>query len=187
MFEQATQRGPAPAELYAEARWYACYTRARHEKQVEKLLQQRGIDSYLPTLRRERQWKDRRKQVEFPLFPSYVFGRFTLGQIHDVLTTPGVSTIVRTRGYPTPIREHELENVRLFAQALERTGLEPAPRPLPREGDRVRVTDGPFRGVEGLVLETRGRKRVLVGLQAIGQGLEVDIGADVLELIPRGR
>src|SRR5437868_15292617 len=84
-----------PDKLSTEAHWYAWYTRARHEKQVEQLLQQRGCESYLPLAPMLRQWKDRKKLVQFPLFPSYVFGRFTLKEIHGVLTTPGVSTIVR--------------------------------------------------------------------------------------------
>jgi transcription antitermination factor NusG len=167
---------------YAEVRWYACYTRARAEKQVEKSLRERGFESYLPLIARERQWKDRKKTVPFPLFPSYVFGCFRLADMHAVLTTPGVSTIVRTRGgQPSPISADELANVKRFVEALERSGLEPEPRPLLSEGQKVRVAEGPFAGVEGVVIESRGRKRVLVGISAIGQGLEVDIDTRLLQ------
>ena len=164
-----------------QAHWYACYTRARAEKQVAKTLEQRGIESYLPLIARERQWKDRRKVVEFPLFPSYVFGKFGPRQVHAVLTTPGVSTIVRSQGVPAPVADNELENVRRFAQALVTTGMEPQARPLIGEGERVRVTEGAFAGVEGVVIESRGRKRVVVGISAIGQGLEIDIDTRLLQ------
>lgn len=174
---------PAPVELYSERRWYACYTRARHEKQVERVLRERGIESFLPLVPRVQQWKDRKKRVEFPLFPSYVFGRFTLKDLHAVLTTPGVSTVVRINGYPTPIPDVELENIRRFADAIADTGVEAEAAAYVKEGDWVRVTDGPFRGVEGLVVERRGRRRVLVGLHAIGQGLEVDIDGRLLKAI----
>ncbi|HEX7050698.1 MAG TPA: UpxY family transcription antiterminator [Longimicrobiales bacterium] len=170
-----------PAVLYDEPRWYACYTRARHEKRVEELLRGRGVDSYLPLAPRLQQWKDRKKRVHFPLFPSYVFGRFTLREVHAVLTTPGVSTIVRANGYPTPIQEREIENIRRFAAAVASTGVEPERRPLLREGQRVRVIEGAFRDVEGVVIERRGRKRVLVGIEAIGQGLEIDVDARLLK------
>lgn len=182
-FETEGSRTRAPAELYEEPHWYACYTRARHEKRVDQLLSQRGVDTYLPLVPRERQWKDRKKTVEFPLFPGYLFGRFTLGELHQVLTTPGVSTVVRTNGLPTPIPEEELDNVRRFAEALAKTGVEPKPVPYLAEGQRVRVIEGPFRGVEGVVKERRGRRRVLVGLKAIGQGLEVDIPVVSLQRI----
>jgi transcription termination/antitermination protein NusG len=170
-----------PARLYAEPHWYACYTRARHEKQVESQLRQRGLDSYLPLVQQIRQWSDRKKAVQFPLFPSYVFGRFTLSEVHAVLTTPGVSTIVRANGYPTPIPVADLENVKKFVAALAESGLEPDPRPFLAEGQWVRVLEGPFEGVQGIVVERRGRKRVLVGLAAIGQGLEIDIDTRLLK------
>lgn len=183
VFDEATRSGrEAPPELYAEARWYACYTRARHEKKVDRVLRERGLESYLPTAPRERQWKDRKKIVDWPLFPSYVFARFTLGDMHRVLTTPGVATIVRNGGYPTPIAETELDNVRRFVDALTDVGVDVEVRPMIREGQRVRVAEGPFEGVQGIVLERRGRRRVLVGLEAIGQGLEVDLSSRVLEL-----
>lgn len=67
-----------PPALYEEPHWYACHTRARHEKRVGKLLVQRGLESYLPMLVKERKWSDRSKLIEFPLFPGYVFTRFTL-------------------------------------------------------------------------------------------------------------
>lgn len=166
--------------LYEEARWYACYTRARAEKQVARSLSERNIDSYLPLVPQTRQWKDRKKLVSFPLFPSYVFGRFTLREVHTVLVTPGISTIVRVNGYPAPIADSELDNVRRFANALSATDIQPDPQPYFAEGEMVRVTEGPFEGVEGVVMEVRGRKRVLVGIAAIGQGLAFDIDSRFL-------
>lgn len=174
-----------PAQLYEAPHWYACYTRARHEKQVETLLRERGFESYLPLVAMERQWKDRRKLVQFPLFPSYVFGRFTLKELHGVLTTPGVSTIVRANGYPTPIPERDIANVQTFVRALTTAGIEAEQRPFLAEGQWVKVLEGPFEGVEGIVVEQRGRKRVLVGLEAIGQGLEIDIDTRLLKPIRR--
>ncbi len=174
-----------PPGLYVRPRWYACYTRARHEKQVEGLLAQKGLESYLPVVPTVRQWKDRKKVVAWPLFPSYVFARFTLGHVHDVLVVPGVSTIVRVDGRPTPIPDEELENVRRFVSAAAQAGVMPEVRPLLREGDWVRVVDGPFVGVEGHVVERRGRRRVLVGLGAIGRGIEVDMDTRLLKVIAR--
>lgn len=174
----------APAELYTEARWYACYTRARHEKRVDGYLTRSGVESYLPLVPRLSHWKDRKKWVAWPLFPSYVFARFTLRHMHEILVVPGVSTIVRSRGYPTPIPEDELANVRRFADAAVAAGVCPEVVPLVSEGDWVRIREGAFRGVEGRVVERRGRRRVLVGLRPIGQGLEVDVEARLLQVIP---
>lgn len=170
-------------DLHSEPRWYACYTRSRHEKQVDRLLRQRGIESYLPVVPRLRQWKDRKKLVEWPLFPSYVFGWFALGELHEVLSTPGVATVVRTNGQPVPIATEDVENVRRFAAALAEQDTELEVRPFLAEGQWVEVMEGAFQGVRGVVIERRNRRRVLVGLEAIGQGLEIDVDTRLLRPI----
>ncbi|UCC81676.1 MAG: UpxY family transcription antiterminator [Gemmatimonadota bacterium] len=165
-------------------RWYALYTRARHEKQVDARLQQRGIEAYLPLIPRERQWHDRKKIVPLPLFPSYVFARVAGNALPPALSTPGVASVVRLNGEPAPISDEEIENVRRFAVAVTETGLEPQPTPLVDEGQSVRIVSGPLSGVEGLVVERRGRWRALVqvGVRAIGQGLKIEL--DVRSLKP---
>ena len=168
----------------SEARWFACYTRARHEKRVASMLEERGMPSFLPLVERESQWKDRKKLVTWPLFPSYVFGRFSPMEMHRVLSVPGVATIVRVQGQPVPIPDEEIENVRRFAQALGETVEEVETVPFIAEGERVEVMDGPFRGVIGIVVERRTRRRVLVGLEAIGQGFEIDIETRQLKVLP---
>jgi transcriptional antiterminator RfaH len=175
----------ATRQTFHEPRWYACYTRARHEKRVEAALRERGFDSYLPTFPRMRQWKDRRKQIAWPLFPGYVFGQFAVSELHRVVSIPGLATIVRTNGQPVPVRFEELENVRRFAAALADVMVEPEVTPFVGVGEWVRVREGPFAGVCGIVLERRNRRRVLVGVEAIGQGLEVDIDMRLLEPIGR--
>jgi transcription antitermination factor NusG len=164
----------AEHDRYVAPQWYACHTRARHEKRVDEQLARGGIETYLPLLTHERQWSDRRKLVELPLFPGYVFGRFALSDLHRVLTVPGVATVIRHNGLPSPISERELANVRRFVAALAETGQLPLPRAFER-GQAVRVMRGPFKDVEGVVVERRGRRRVLVGLKTIGQGMEIDI------------
>jgi transcription antitermination factor NusG len=174
----------AAGSVRDKTRWYACYTRARHEKRVGATMQERGIETFLPLVVRESQWKDRRKLVEWPLFPSYVFGRFALGQSHRVLDVPGVSTLVKADGRPVPIDDADIENVRLFAAALSEGDVPFDARPFLAKGAWVEVMDGPFRGVRGVVVERRGKRRVLIGLKAIGQGLEIDVDSGVLRPIP---
>lgn len=167
--------------------WYACYTQARHEKKVDHLLQERGIESFLPLVSRVRQWKDRKKVVPFVIFPSYVFARFPLSETSRVLSIPGVVNLVRNNGQPVAVREDELENVRRFTVALAAMDIEPELAPFPEVGDPVRIVSGPFRGIEGVMIERRGQSRVLVGLRAIGHGLEIDVQIGALEGFADGR
>jgi transcription antitermination factor NusG len=176
------------SETDADAlRWYACYTRARAEKRVEQLLRERGFETFLPLVRRLSQWKDRRKRVDWPMFPSYVFSRFTLAESYRVLSVPGLAALVKVNGRPVPIAEEELDNVRRFARALQDGDAPPEPVPYLEEGEWVEVVGGAFAGVRGVVVERRGRRRVMVGLKTIGQGLEVDIDTRLLKAIQSAR
>jgi transcription antitermination factor NusG len=163
-----------------EARWYAFYTRARHEKKVERLLGESGVEGYLPVIQRLQQWKDRKKLVAFTLFPSYIFARLALDRLQMVLAIPGIVTVVRVNGVPAPIRDEELQNMRLFSRALAASELAPEMVPLPDTGGRVQVQSGPFAGVEGTVVERRGRRRIVVGLDVLGRGVEVDLPVESL-------
>jgi len=160
--------------------WFACYTRSRHEKRVAARLDERGIEHYLPLLRRKRQWKDRQRIVTIPLFPSYVFGRFALTQLHAVLRVPGLSTVVRSNGVPVPIKPADLENVRRFVAALNPEDPVPQREAWVKEGRRVRISGGPFDGVRGIIVQLRGKRRVLVGLEVIGVGMAIDIESALL-------
>src|SRR5580658_7046112 len=78
-----------PAE-YLWPRWYAAYTAPRHERYVTQQMDGRRIDCFLPLYRSVRRWKDRRMQVELPLFPGYVFVHLALRDRVQVLQLPGV-------------------------------------------------------------------------------------------------
>jgi transcription termination/antitermination protein NusG len=177
-----TEIGPGEAD--DALRWYACYTRSRAEKQVERLMAERGFEVFLPLVSRVSQWKDRRKRVEFPMFPSYVFGRFSLRDVHRVLSVPGVVSLVKQDGRPSPIADADLENVRRFARALRTGDVAVEARPYLEQGVWVEVSEGPLKGVRGVVVERRGRRRVLIGLKAIGQGMEFDVDVQVLRALP---
>ena len=179
--EFSTPKNTFPAELYAERRWYACRTRARAEKKVEELLGRAGFETYLPLIVRERQWADRKKQVAFPLFPGYTFAKFDLTQYPEVLSTPGLATVVRANGHPSPVQPEELECVRLFAAGVEQTGIEPDPVDFLEPGDPVRVTGGPFAGMSGLLLHRRGPVQVAIRLASIRQALCIVLDRALLQ------
>src|SRR4029453_18363229 len=81
-------------EAWREPRWYALRTRSRHEKRVRDQLLQRNVDTFLPLCESWRQWKDRKKKIDLPLFPGYCFARFPLMDRLRVLTVLGVANLV---------------------------------------------------------------------------------------------
>ncbi|MBI4542181.1 MAG: UpxY family transcription antiterminator [Gemmatimonadetes bacterium] len=172
--------GPG-SDLYTRPRWYACRTKARQEKTAARSLAGRGLETYLPLYDRLRQWADRKKTVLWPLFTGYVFARFTLRDQHAVLSAPGVATIVRVDGRPTPIPDSDIENVRRFAAALSATRVDPVQVRYPRRGERVTVASGPFAGVEGVVVRRGGRQRVIISVRGLRQSFAVTVQVRELE------
>ena len=172
---------------YGTARWYACHTRSRAEKQVSRLLAGRGVEAYLPLIEQVRQWADRKKRVSFPLFPGYVFARFDLRMMYDVLSTPGVVTIVRANGYPTPLRDEEIESVRVLVAGVNVDGAVPEPVEYLDVGQEVIVAEGPFNGMRGVLVEQRGRTRVVVRLSALHQAVSVEVPCGILRSAPAER
>ena len=165
----------APPELYSVDRWYACRTRSRAEKQVHRRLVGAGRTSYLPLVERDRKWADRVKRVAFPLFPGYVFARFNLYDVHEILQTPGVVTIVRTNRHPSPLRDEEIESVRLLVEGVNRSGVPPSAADYLEPGEEVVITEGPFENMVGVLVEKRARARVVVRLSVILQAVSVEL------------
>lgn len=172
--------GPPSGGDDAAAGWYACYTRPRAEKRVHAMFAERGIESYLPAVPRVHRWRDRKRTVVLPLFASYVFARGDV--LAPIVETPGVHDVVRFDGRPALIPDHEIRNIQRFVEALIATGRKAPPVPF-RTGERVRITAGPFAGVEAIVVRGRNRRRVVVGLAAVGAGFEVDVPAEQVHVI----
>src|SRR5882724_6125709 len=105
--------------------WYAAYTRANHEKRVSQQLSMSGVEHYLPLCSSLRRWKDRRKKLEVPLFPGYVFVRMALRDRLRVLQIPAVACLVGFAGTPSALPSDEIEALR--ASLLRNTKMQPHP------------------------------------------------------------
>ena len=178
----STTEPPLPAELYAERRWYACRTRSRAEKKVEGLLDRAGFETYLPLIVRDVQWADRKKKVASPWFPGYLFARFCLTELHEVLGLPGVASIPQPNGYPTPVRDEEFASLQLLVDGVKKTGALPSPRDFLEPGRDVVVVSGPFEGMRGVMVEERGSTRVVVRIGVLRQATSVQLDRAVLKL-----
>lgn len=173
------QRRHDPAALIAQeqamsqAHWYAAYTCAQHEKRVAAELGMREIEHFLPLYSSVRRWKDRRVQLEFPLFPGYVFVRLALCDRLRVVQIPSVVRLVGFGGLPTALPDEEMEILR---KGLSQ-GLRAEPHPFLIIGRRVRITAGPFEGLEGVLKRKKSSLRVVVSLDLIERSVAVDVDA----------
>jgi transcriptional antiterminator NusG len=186
MISSELHRPPQRAQAVESPRWYALYTRGRHEAKVASHLDSRSIETFLPVHRLDVQWSDRRKTVVRPIFSSYVFARFRESELPQVLSTRGLVTIIRAGGRLAAIPDEEIENVRRFADAVSDHRIVPERETLIEAGDRVRVLTGPFAGIEGVAVLRRGRRRLLVSLSTVGEKLAVDLDGASLQVIDSG-
>jgi transcription termination/antitermination protein NusG len=173
--ESALPAAMLPAAAYQQAHWYAVYTVSRHEKVVARQMNGNGLDHFLPLYKSVRRWKDRRKELELPLFPGYVFVRIASQDRLRVQKLTGVLQIVSFNGRLAPLPEDEIEALR---NGLARNAWEP--HPYLKVGRRVRVRSGPMAGVDGILVRRKDRFRLVLSVDLIRQAvaLEVD-GADV--------
>ena len=160
--------------------WYAVYTRARHEKVVAEELCLRQIECFIPLQERLSRWKDRRKLVQFPLFPGYLFVRTEMQSRRlDILRVPSIVRIIGFNGVPEPIPPAQIEAVK----NLVFNEIPMDPHPFIREGDRVRIIRGPLRGVEGLLLEKKNRYTFILSIDLIQQSVGCEIEAADVEKV----
>ncbi len=167
-------------QFMAQARWYAVYSWANHEKRVAAELQSRSVEYFLPLYRSVRRWKDRRVTLDLPLFPGYIFVRITLGDRLRVVQIPSVVRLVGFNGLPAVLPDREMEIMRLGLS--ER--LQTEPHPFLTVGRRVRITSGPLAGLEGILKRKRNNLRVVVSLNIIQRSVAVDV--DAADVIPIG-
>jgi transcription antitermination factor NusG len=168
----------AGANLADIPQWYVAYTYPRHEKAVADQVQLRAIETFLPTYAVKSQWKDRRVQLELPLFAGYVFTRMTARERVKVLSVPSVIRILSYRGMPVPVSDAEIEIIRMCLRA----GGKLEPHPYITVGDRVRVREGAFEGLEGIVVRKNNRCKLVVSIELIHQSVSLEVDPQQLEL-----
>jgi len=140
---------------------------------VREQLERKGLEAFLPTITRWSRWKDRKKQIDWPLFPGYCFARFDKGERLPVLKCTGVVNIVSFDGEIVPIPEHEIESIRRLVES----DLQFDPCPLIREGMMVEVAHGPLKGVVGRLVRKGAHARLILYVDLIGQAVSVEVDA----------
>jgi transcription termination/antitermination protein NusG len=164
-----------------EQNWFVFYTKSRQEKKVNELLAKRGFKTFLPLHKVLRQWTDRKKKVEVPLFNSYIFVFDFEHKISEILQVPGIAWNIKLAGKPAILRDNELQVIQRFIATgftLESTAVD---RNLLKSGERAKIMDGPLKGVEGVVLGAADSQSFNVVLEGIDQLIRVQIPAFLLK------
>lgn len=157
----------------SEQNWYALRTLPRHEKQVERILREKAVTTFLPLVSELHQWNDRRRLISVPLFACYLFVRTapTHSIRVSVLRTRGVVGFVGNAGGGTTLPEQQIQAVR----AVIGSGAYCSPHPFLTIGQRVRIVGGSLNGVEGILLVKNSDHSVVISINLIQNSLAVRV------------
>jgi transcription antitermination factor NusG len=155
--------------------WYAVRVRPKFEWVASTALREKGYEEFLPLCRSKREWSDRTKKIDQPLFAGYLFCRFNVhSRILPILTTPSVISIVGAGKTPIPIADAEIAAIRTVLSS----GLASHPTPFLETGSRVHIVKGPLAGLEGLVIQNVDSTRLVVSVSLLQRSLAVKIDSD---------
>jgi transcription antitermination factor NusG len=155
----------------AALQWFAIRTATGREKLVSMQLQNKGYEDFLPLYRSRRQWSDRTKQLDYPLFPGYLFCRFDFSNRLPILITPGVKLIVGFGKIPAPVTCEEIESLRRVVAS----GAEAKPCPYLSVGQKVQVRDGALAGIEGILLQVKNSYRIVLSVELLRRSVAVEL------------
>ena len=171
--DDPTQDSPVSADAGSPWPWFAIWTRSRHEQMVREQLERKRIEAFLPTITRWSRWKDRKKQIKWPLFPGYCFSSFDPRTRLVILKCTGVVNIVSFDGELAAIPSLEIDGIRRLVE----TDLQYDSCPLIREGEMVEVAHGPLRGVVGRLVKKGSHARLVLSVNLIGQAVSAEVDA----------
>lgn len=154
--------------------WYIWYTHPRAEKKIKERLQAKGVEVFLPLNRELRQWSDRKKWVEEPLFKGYIFTKILPKQLDSVAQTEGLLTWLRFDGKPAYLKDEQVEEIQKLLSCNK--PLEISSETL-QSGEPVYIMHGPLAGLAAEVINFRGSKKLLVRIEQLGRHLLVELPA----------
>jgi transcription antitermination factor NusG len=159
--------------------WHAVYVSSRSEKKIGDILFSKNIMAYVPLIKTMRQWSDRKKMVELPLLNGYVFVNVEPHEQDKVLQTKGVVTFVRSEGKIAVIREEEILRLKQLVELgyqLEAGAIQKNYK----QGDKIKISSGALKGIEGYVVESKENRHISVLLESIGQCITVRLPKELL-------
>lgn len=161
--------------------WYAIYTRVHQEKKIYSILMEQNIECYLPLIKTLKQWSDRKKWIEEPLFRCYLFVKVSYVEYFNVLTIPGVVNYVCFGGIAQKIPVIQIENIKtLMSQKQEDVVLT---REDITKGIKAEVVFGPLKGLKGEIVQICGQSHILIRLQAMNCCIHIKISKDEIKVL----
>ena len=163
-------------DSHEERFWHALYVRSRSEKKVLSQLEDMGFQAYLPQITVVKQWSDRRKKVEEPLFKSYVFVCSNDKEYIPILNVYGVVKFVTFERKAVVVPENQILAIKKFVSDYERgEEFKMSNNEDLKVGQMVRIINGPMKGLEGRLEQIQNKRHLIVYIEVVGQYIPVHI------------
>jgi len=159
--------------------WYVIYTRPQCERKVAASISEMGIEVYLPLHTVIRQWSDRKKKMQVPLFPNYVFVRLEQSEKRAVHSVREFVKFVAIENTPVVVREKDI----LMIRQVLRENLEITEENYFQEATSIRIKQGQFQGIEGVIIKKYGSTRLLVRIEALMKAYSINVSSALVEAI----
>lgn len=156
--------------------WHALYIKSRAEKKALTDLQNKGIEAFLPLQKKLRQWSDRKKWVDMPLIPGYLFVKVSNKEHDMALQSNHIVTYVRFEGKAAIIPDRQIEYLKLLLKQ-DNLNIEIIQEKL-EPGQTIEVVAGPLIGLRGKLLQRNGKNKVAIELEDIGHSALVEISVN---------
>ncbi|PIE60855.1 MAG: transcriptional antiterminator [Desulfobacterales bacterium] len=165
--------------------WFALLTRSNFERTVHTAIQRKRIEAFLPTIKKASRRKDRKRMIDWPLFPGYIFVRSTThpGDQLQLLKTIGAVRVLGNTQGPLAIPDVHIESLKLLCETEDQDLITGSTARL-KPGDPVMIIEGPMAGLKGEFHEHRGKGRVIVKLDLLGQYAGVEVDSSDVKKIP---
>ena len=166
-------------DIQQRKNWYTIFTRPRTEKKVASQVEELGAESFLPVHKVIKQWSDRKKRMEVPLFPNYVFVRTHEKALHSLFTIKHLVKFVSIERRPVVVREKEIDTIKLILN--EDTELSSCENF--QEGRKVRILRGHLAGLEGVIVKQNSKTRLIIKIEGLERSLSINMPANYAEII----
>ncbi len=164
--------------------WFVLLTRSNFEQTVHKTIAQKNIESFLPTIKRKSRRKDRSLMIDLPLFPGYLFVKSDQAPASqlNILKTTGAVRLLGNQSGPVPVPTSQIESLKLLTKI--KTDLITGTNLRLEKGDPVMITQGPMAGVRGEFTHHKGKGRVVINIDVLGQYAGVEVEEENVEKVP---
>ncbi len=168
-----------------KAGWHVLYVKSRHERKVDELLQEAGLETFLPLVKTVRAWSDRKKMIEIPLFPSYLFVNIeNSNDFHTTFNTEGACTFVKCGNSYATIRDSEIQKIKFLLTTEDVMDVEKTTDRL-EKGEIALIEYGAFTGLECEILNINNYNKVVVRMDSINQNITATLPSHYLSKLSK--